>query len=59
MNIENLNKAILESFKKYQQHGARSIEKLIPLHTHLAHVLQNIFGNDYHIKYTDGVGDNA
>ena len=59
MSTDKLNKAILESFMKYDKHGARSKKKLIPLHTYLAYVLGAIFGNNYHIKYADGVGKNA
>jgi hypothetical protein len=36
--------AISDSFKKYQEFGARSTEKLKPIHKFLAETLQRIFG---------------
>jgi hypothetical protein len=43
--------AISDSFKKYQEFGARSTEKLKPIHKFLAETLQRIFGQGYELHY--------
>lgn len=49
-------KAISDSFNKYKEFGARSTEKLKPIHKFLAETLQNIFGADYELHY---MGNNS
>ncbi len=44
-------KAISESFQKYIEHGARSTEKLKPIHNFVAKTLQNIWGKDFEIHF--------
>lgn len=52
MYIEkNFIKAISESFKKYIEFGARSTQKLKPIHDFVAQTLQNIWGLEYEIHY--------
>ncbi|TAD98703.1 MAG: hypothetical protein EAZ97_10515 [Bacteroidetes bacterium] len=46
--------AIAQSFTKYVMHGARSTEKLLPIHSFLAAILQKIFGTDYEVHYNSG-----
>lgn len=50
-NEENFIQAISTSFQKYQEFGARSTQKLKPIHKFLADTLQEIFGNEYEIHY--------
>jgi hypothetical protein len=48
---EKLIKAISESFKRYKEFGARSTEKLKPLHLYIANVTQFIWGNDFQTHF--------
>jgi hypothetical protein len=50
-NEKELIQAISTSFKKYQEFGARSNEKLKPIHKFLAETLQTIFGEAYQLHY--------
>ena len=50
-NEEKFIQAISASFQKYQEFGARSPEKLKPIHKFLADTLQQIFGNEYELHY--------
>ncbi|GHT20668.1 hypothetical protein FACS189419_00150 [Planctomycetales bacterium] len=43
--------AVEESFRMYKMHGARSTEKLKPLHRHIADILQSIWGNGFDVYY--------
>jgi hypothetical protein len=45
-NEKNFSKAISESFKKYIEFGARSTQKLKPIHDFVAQTLQNIWGGN-------------
>lgn len=57
MYIEkNFIKAISESFKKYIEYGARSTEKLKPIHSFVAQTLQKIFGEGYELHF---MGENS
>jgi len=49
-------KALSQSFKNYLEYGARSTEKLKPIHLFLANTLQNIFGEGYQTHY---LGENS
>ena len=49
-------KALSQSFKNYLEFGARSTEKLKPIHLFLANTLQNIFGEGYQTHY---LGENS
>lgn len=40
-------KAILESFEKYKEYGARSNKKLFPIHNYIANVLGDLWGEEY------------
>ena len=40
-------KSISESFAKYKKHGARSTQKLIPLHKYVTEMLKSIWGVSY------------
>ena len=40
-------KSISESFAKYKTHGARSTQKLIPLHKYVTEMLKSIWGVNY------------
>jgi hypothetical protein len=44
-------KAIEESFSKYKEYGARSTQKLKPIHKFVAEVLFSIWGQDYGLHY--------
>lgn len=44
-------KAISQSYQKYIKFGARSTEKLKPIHNFVAQTLQNIWGNDFSLHY--------
>lgn len=44
-------KAISASFANYKSYGARSTQKLKPLHDFLASTLLNIWGTEYKVKY--------
>jgi len=55
-NEKNFSKAISESFKKYIEFGARSTQKLKPIHDFVAQTLQNIWGREFEIHY---LGDNS
>lgn len=50
-NEKDFLSAISKSYKKYIQYGARSTEKLKPIHTCIAKILQNIFGSNYTIYH--------
>ena len=50
-NEKDFIQAISASFKKYQEFGARSTQKLKPIHKFLADTLQTIFGEDYELHY--------
>lgn len=50
-NEGNFLTALSQSFKNYLVYGARSTEKLKPIHSFLAGTLQNIFGQGYEIHY--------
>ena len=43
--------AVEESFRKYKKHGARSNEKLKPIHRYFANVLRTIWGDDFGYHY--------
>lgn len=49
-------KAISDSFKKYIEHGARSTEKLKPIHHFIANTLKDIWGKEFTICY---IGNNS
>jgi len=49
-------KALSQSFKNYLEYGARSTEKLKPIHLFLANTLQSIFGEGYQTHY---LGENS
>lgn len=49
-------KALSKSFENYLEYGARSTEKLKPIHLFLANTLQSIFGQDYEMHY---LGENS
>ncbi len=55
-NENNFLKALSQSFENYLEHGARSTEKLKPIHLFLADTLQSIFGQDYETHY---LGENS
>jgi hypothetical protein len=55
-NENNFLKALSQSFEKYLEFGARSTEKLKPIHLFLANTLQSIFGQDYETHY---LGENS
>lgn len=44
-------KAISESFRKYIEHGARSTEKLKPIHNFVAETLRDIWGQTFEIHF--------
>ncbi len=46
-----LIQAVKDSFKKYKEYGARSTQKLVPIHTFMADVLKEIWGVKYQIHY--------
>ena len=48
--------AISQSFKNYMLYGARSTEKLKPIHQFLGKTLHNIFGEEYQTHY---LGENS
>lgn len=48
--------ALENSFRMYKKHGARSTEKLKPIHKYIAHVLQRIWGREFKIHY---LGDDS
>ena len=43
--------AVEESFRMYKEHGARSTEKLKPIHRYIADVLRSIWGNSFKVHY--------
>lgn len=55
-NENNFLKALSQSFQNYLEYGARSTEKLKPIHLFLAETLQSIFGKDYETHY---LGENS
>jgi hypothetical protein len=55
-NENDFLKALSQSFKNYLEFGARSTEKLKPIHLFLANTLQNIFGEGYQTHY---LGENS
>jgi hypothetical protein len=50
-NKEDLEAALSQSFKNYEESGPRSTEKLKPLHQYFAGALKNIWGEEYGIHY--------
>lgn len=52
-NETMLIKAIKKSFEKYKEYGARSTQKLIPIHKYMADTLKEIWGKKYEICYMD------
>ena len=44
-------KSISESFAKYKQHGARSTQKLIPIHKYVTEMLKTIWGSAYEYAF--------
>jgi hypothetical protein len=50
-NENGFLKALSQSFENYLRFGARSKEKLKPMHTFLAETLQTIFGENYGVFY--------
>ena len=48
---QELIKALEASFKAYKKHGARSTEKLKPIHKFLADTLANVWGKAYTIHF--------
>ncbi len=50
-NEQDFIQAISVSFQKYQKFGARSTQKLKPIHKFLAETLQSIFGAEYELHY--------
>ncbi|TAE74405.1 MAG: hypothetical protein EAZ85_04685 [Bacteroidetes bacterium] len=55
-NENNFIEAISQAFANYLVYGARSTQKLKPIHLFLAETLQNIFGQNYEIHY---LGENS
>lgn len=55
-NENDFLKALSMSFDSYLRYGARSTEKLKPIHSFLAKTLQNIFGKKYQTHY---LGENS
>jgi len=55
-NENDFLKALSQSFENYLEFGARSTEKLKPIHLFLANTLQNIFGEGYQTHY---LGENS
>jgi len=55
-NENNFLKALSQSFENYLEYGARSTEKLKPIHLFLANTLQSIFGKGYETHY---LGENS
>jgi len=43
--------AVEESFRMYKQHGARSPEKLKPIHRYIADVMKSIWGRGFEVHY--------
>ncbi|MDR0941900.1 MAG: hypothetical protein LBM68_06700 [Bacteroidales bacterium] len=54
-NEKEFLKAIEKSFKAYKIHGARSTEKLKPIHKFVAETIGEIFGKSYELHFM-GVG---
>lgn len=54
--LKNFIKAISQSYQKYIEFGARSTEKLKPIHNFVAQTLQNIWGNNFSVHY---IGENS
>ncbi|MDR2126550.1 MAG: hypothetical protein LBP63_06960 [Prevotellaceae bacterium] len=50
-NEKQLIEAIEQSFKMYKLHGARSTEKLKPIHKFIADTLSTIWGKKFEICY--------
>jgi hypothetical protein len=48
---ESFIAAIEESFRMYKKHGARSTEKLKPIHQYIATVLKSIWGSGFEVHY--------
>lgn len=46
--------AVSKAFAKYKIHGARSPEKLKPLHLYVASVLSGIWGSDFRVRHMCG-----
>jgi hypothetical protein len=55
-NEQEFIQSISDSFKKYKEYGARSNEKLKPIHTFLAQTLLKIFGSNYEYHF---LGENS
>ena len=50
-NEKEFIKAVELSFKMYKLHGARSTEKLKPIHKFIAEILAKIFGKNYKLHF--------
>ena len=50
-NEKEFIKAVEQSFKMYKLHGARSTEKLKPIHKFIAETLAKIFGKNYELHF--------
>ncbi|MFN3315572.1 MAG: hypothetical protein ACK40K_02085 [Raineya sp.] len=50
-NQNDFLEALSQSFKNYLKYGARSTQKLKPIHLFWANTLQNIFGEGYQMHY--------
>ncbi|MBI4722963.1 MAG: hypothetical protein HY769_08245 [Candidatus Stahlbacteria bacterium] len=50
-NENEFLRAISLSFRQYKQHGARSPEKLKPVHLYVANLLKSIWKGDFEIHY--------
>ncbi len=48
---EKLARAISESFRQYKEKGARSPEKLKPLHKFIADLLTEVWGNGFEVSF--------
>ncbi len=55
-NEKKFLKSLSQSFENYLEYGARSTEKLKPIHLFLAETLQSIFGKNYETHY---LGENS
>jgi len=53
-NENEFLRAISLSFRQYKKHGARSTEKLKPIHLYVANLLKSIWKGDFEIHYLGG-----
>jgi len=56
--IDTLLTVISESYKNYLTHGARSKEKIKPLHKGIAKIIGEIWGEDFKMHYLGEKGEN-